>query len=50
VKKLIVTVLSGEKRVIFTTVTLKREEVRMVVLSNSSCKKNGRCVAPTCQH
>jgi hypothetical protein len=31
VKKLIVTVLSDEKHVIFMTVTLKREEVRMLV-------------------
>jgi hypothetical protein len=32
VKKLIATVLSDEKDVIFMTVTLKREEVRMLVL------------------
>jgi hypothetical protein len=31
VKKLISTVLSDEKHVIFMTVTLKREEVRMLV-------------------
>jgi hypothetical protein len=41
------TILSDEKDVIFVTVTLKLEEVRMVVLSNSAYKKIGRCVAVT---